>query len=370
MRVAFLCKRRYMGKDVILDRYARLYEIPFQLARLGHDVRGYCLSYQDADEGTWEHDAAPGSLVWESRTLGTLKLPALLGYASRLRRQLPAFRPDIVIGASDIPHVALGSRLARRLGVPFVADLYDNFESFGQARIPGFVRALRKAVRKADLVTTTSEPLREFVLQEYGARGSVVAMPSTIDTAMFHPRDKQECRRTLGLPPDAKLVGTAGGLLRERGIGTLYEAWPRIAERFPGAQLILAGPTDPDLPPPARPDVRHLGMLPHAQTAALFAALDVGVIYLRDTPFGRYCYPQKLQEMVACGLPIVAAAVGVMPNLLSTTPAMLYREDDADDCARAIVAQLTELAGCAVVVENWEATIARLERSLRELVAP
>lgn len=33
MRVAFLCKRRYMGKDVILDRYARLYEIPFQLAR-------------------------------------------------------------------------------------------------------------------------------------------------------------------------------------------------------------------------------------------------------------------------------------------------------------------------------------------------
>ncbi|MDN5851146.1 MAG: hypothetical protein L0H63_16170, partial [Nitrococcus sp.] len=27
MRIAFLCKRRYMGKDVILDRFARLYEI-------------------------------------------------------------------------------------------------------------------------------------------------------------------------------------------------------------------------------------------------------------------------------------------------------------------------------------------------------
>ena len=33
MRIAYLCKRHYMGKDVVLDRYARLYEIPFQLAR-------------------------------------------------------------------------------------------------------------------------------------------------------------------------------------------------------------------------------------------------------------------------------------------------------------------------------------------------
>jgi hypothetical protein len=36
MRMAFLCKRHYMGKDVIADRYARLYEIPYQLVKLGH----------------------------------------------------------------------------------------------------------------------------------------------------------------------------------------------------------------------------------------------------------------------------------------------------------------------------------------------
>jgi hypothetical protein len=30
----------------------------------------------------------------------------------------------------------VGHWLARRLNVPFVADLYDNFESFGLARIP------------------------------------------------------------------------------------------------------------------------------------------------------------------------------------------------------------------------------------------
>jgi len=31
MRLVFLCKRRYMGKDVSVDRYARLYEIPVSL---------------------------------------------------------------------------------------------------------------------------------------------------------------------------------------------------------------------------------------------------------------------------------------------------------------------------------------------------
>ena len=92
----------------------------------------------------------------------------------------------------------LGGWLARRLGVPFVADLYDNFEGFGQARIPGFVRAFRSAVRRAHLVFTTSEPLREMVEKQYRPEGRVIAMPSTVDTSVFCARDKQLCRQELG----------------------------------------------------------------------------------------------------------------------------------------------------------------------------
>jgi len=369
MRIAFLCKRRYMSKDVIADRYARLYEIPHQLARRGHTVYGFCLSYQGHDEGVWEHAVPEGKLVWESRSLGPLVLPRLLAYQWVLKRRLREFAPDLVIGASDIPQVVLGAWVARKLDVPYAADLYDNFESFGQARIPGLVGALRRAVRRANLVTTTSEPLRQLVMKDYRAEGEIISMPSTVDKAVFRPLDRAASRRALGLPLGAKLVGTAGGLQRDKGVDALYAAWPRIAAEHPDSHLVLAGPIDKTLPPPSGPRVHYLGMLPHARTAELFSALDVGVIYLRDTPFGRYCFPQKAYEMLGCGLAIAAARVGVMTHLLEAVPEALYAPDDAAGLAHAVSAQLTAAKRPQISIEDWATVIGGLEPKLKALVA-
>lgn len=361
MRIAFLCKRRYMGKDVILDRYARLYEIPHQLARLGHEVRGYCLDYHTADSaGQWTHDTVPGTLAWQSFAVGKRRLPWLAAYPWHLLRQLRAFRPDILIGASDIPHVVLARWLARRLGTPYAVDLYDNFEGFGQARIPGFVPALRRAVREAAVVTTTSEPLRRKVLAD-GAKGAVIAMPSSVDLAVFKPGDKTQARHTLGLPAEARLIGTAGGLYREKGIEPLYAAWPAIAAARPDAHLVLAGPLESGLPPPQGERVHYLGHLAHAQVADLFRALDVGIISILDTPFGRYCFPQKAYEMLACGLPVAAADIGQMHDLLASIPQALFTDGDAEALAHAVLWQLESRQCPSVPIEDWRGLIAGIE---------
>jgi glycosyltransferase involved in cell wall biosynthesis len=366
MRIAYLCKRRYMGKDVILDRYARLYEIPYQLARLGHDVAGYCLGYHhEREHGDWAHEAAPGTLAWHSQALG----PRTLAYPQHLLRRLREFAPDLLIAASDIPHVALGSWLARRLRVPFVADLYDNFEGFGQARIPGMVAALRHAVRGADLVLTTSEPLRDLVVDGYRARGEVLAMPSTVDKAVFHPRDRAACREALGLPQDALLVGTAGGLYRDKGIEALYAAWRQLREDMPRLHLVLAGPHEARLPPPRDERVHYLGPLPHARVAELFCALDVGAICILDTAFGRYCFPQKAYEMLACGLPVVAADVGAMGALFAGAPQSLYAAGDADDLAAKLRRQALQPLRPEIAIEDWRQIVGRLEGRLLRLAA-
>ncbi len=369
MRIAFLCKRRYMGKDVVLDRYGRLYEIPRQLAERGHDVLGLCLSYHGDDEGQWRHDTARGSLRWISRSLGSsriLSLPRLLGHARWTLRRLQAFAPDYVIGASDIAHVALGAHCAARLRVRYAADLYDNFESFGMARIPGMKGALRRAVRDADLVSCTSEALAAHVRQEYAARGRVMSLPSTVDRGIFQPADRVRSRLALGLPIDALLVGTAGHLSAVRGISTLYEGFRQVATTLPQLHLVLAGPADPDHPPPKDDGVHYLGQLDHARVATLFAALDLGVIYLRDTPFGRYCFPQKAYEMAACGLPFIAADVGVMPSLLSAHPDHLYAADDASSLARALRHVLQHPAPPLRVAQDWTELVATLDEALAQ----
>lgn len=364
MRIAFLCKRRYMSRDVILDRYARLYEIPFQLARLGHEVRGYCFSYQGHAEGVWRHEASPGQLTWESRSPGFGYVPGLLAYPGKLSRRIREFAPDVIVGASDIPHVALTAWLARRLTIPYTVDLYDNFESFGQARIPGMVTMLRRAVQGAALVTTTSEPLKQLVIETYHAHGEVMAMPSTVDKQVFRTLDRLTARRALGLPETALLIGTAGALYQNRGIDTLYNAWPMVAAQRQDVHLVLAGPLDERLPPPVGERIHYLGMLPHARTAELFNALDVGIIYLRDTVFGRFCFPQKAYEMLACGLPIVAARIGVMQHLLAAQPAALYRPDDAADLERVILAQLARPQPVTVSIQDWATLIGGMEKKL------
>jgi teichuronic acid biosynthesis glycosyltransferase TuaC len=353
MRIAYLCKRRYMSKDVILDRYARL----------GHPVRAWCLQYRADGAGRWTHDAGAASVEWISRGL----VPGLAAYPFKVLREVAAFAPDLVIAASDIPHVALGAWIAGRLRKPWVADLYDNFEGFGQARIPGFVPLLRAAVRRADVVLTTSEPLRELVLQAYGARGEVIAMPSSVDKAVFRPRERAAARRALGLPENARLVGTAGGLYRDKGIDDLYGAWRVLAEAEPDVHLVLAGPTEPAAPPPTGPRVHALGPLAHERVAELFGALDVGAICVRDTAFGRYCFPQKAYEMLACRLPVVAADVGAMGRFFEALPQCRYRPGDVADLATKLRAQLSARVMPEVPIAGWSELIGALEPRLRRL---
>ena len=148
----------------------------------------------------------------------------------------------------------------------------------------------------------------------------------------------------------------------------LYAAWPAIASRHADAHLVLAGPFDAGFPPPSGPRVHYLGQLPHARTAELFNALDVGVIYLRDTPFGRYCFPQKAYEMLACGLPIASARIGVMPHLLASAPAGLYAADDPDDLARAVIDLLDRPAVATVAINDWAHIVGVMEQRLLQTV--
>lgn len=364
MRIAYLCKRQYMSYDVIADRYARLYEQPRQLALRGHAVLGLCLSYRPTQARDEWHPAGPGQLRWVGLTPGR---SYGLAYPRQALRLLRGFVPDILVGASDVPHILLSGWLARRLDLPLAVDLYDHFESFGLSRLPGLIPLYRRVLRRTAVVTCVSEPLADLVRTRYGARGQVLALPSTIDRTIFHPRDRAACRERFGLPRNAKLVGTAGGLSREKGIEPLYRAFEDLSRDDPTVHLVLAGPFDPRCPPPEDPRVHYLGMLPHAQTADLFGALDVGVVYLRDTPYGRYSFPQKAYEMAACGVPLAVARVGAMAALFYSATQNLYEPDDAVSLANCLKAQLARPEVARLKIPDWSELAGLMEQTYLDL---
>src|SRR5206468_4198875 len=99
--------------------------------------------------------------------------------------------------------------------------------------------------------------------------------------------------------------------------------------------------------------VHDLGELPHERIADLFCALDVGVIYLRDTVFGRFCFPQKAYEMLACELPIVAGKIGAMADLLAGIPECLYQPESPTELRRCIEFQLANRRLPKIRIESW-----------------
>jgi teichuronic acid biosynthesis glycosyltransferase TuaC len=366
LKVAFICKRQYMSKDVILDKYARLYEIPNQLSLLGHVVTCYCLSYQNHDDGFWDESNDEKQIKWHSNSYKYLKKIKIFEYPFALLKKLKSEKPEMIIAASDIPHIIMGAWLAKKLNIPFVADLYDNFESYGQARIPLFRRFFHKALDTAQLITTTSYSLADKIKIEHPSVAHIVPMPSVINKSLFKVGNQSYARQELNLPQDAKLIGTAGGLTKMKGIHDLLNAWEIIRTKREDIYLVLAGPTEIATPLPNDDRVIYLGLLAHEKIPTLFQALDVGVLCIPDDEFGQYCFPQKAYEMLATDLAIVSTAIGDMLPLIGEHKALLYSAGNYEELAEALLIQISVEYKLNVRIPDWQETIKMMNHYLNQ----
>jgi glycosyltransferase involved in cell wall biosynthesis len=180
-------------------------------------------------------------------------------------------------------------------------------------------------------------------------------IPHGIDTALFAPTDRQECRRTLGLPLDKQIV--------------LLGAYD-LAATHKGADLavrVLNG-----LPERVRKHVHVVAMGHRGQEA--MAALEVPCTiagFVDDDRRKRefYCaadvllYPTRADifgllplESIACGTPVVASRLpGVDEVVVPGRSGLLCEVDDATAFGTALVGLLED-----------SATRAELARSARE----
>lgn len=366
MRILVLSKRHYTGKDLIQDRFGRIFELPAWIARCGHQVTGLALSYRQASTGEHRLDDLPG-LVWHSENIGGVPF---LNYFRTLRRLIRETRPELIWVCSDAFHAILGEQLQRHLRIATVIDLYDNFESFPATRFPGVRPLFRRACHNASALTLVGAALRDYVQKEYGVGSPMLVLPNGTDPALFQPYDRAASRRALGLPERGRLIGTAGSISAGRGIETMFEAFLELEKEMPDLHLVFAGPRDATASRYVHPRIIDLGIISQQRVPQLFSALDLGVISNLDSPFGRYCFPQKLYELAACRTPFIAADVGEASVILEQQPHLLFPPSNVSEMVNRIrdLLQGKFPQQPAMRVRTWEALGSELEAFFRDQI--
>jgi glycosyltransferase involved in cell wall biosynthesis len=370
MRILVLSKRQYMGKDLLDDRFGRFRELPLELARLQHEVMGITLSYRPKQEGTLSDrgPGANGSVLWHSFNARKGLRPRLGRFSSRVTELAGDFKPDVIWSGSDAYHAIFGAWLSQRTGSRCVLDLYDNFEAFGASRIPGVLPLFRRAVKQADGVTCFSQRLAEHIVNDYPRSKPTAVIENGLNKEVFRPRDREECRRQLNLPSNETIIGTAGALHESRGISTLFQAFRLLQNQNRGLHLALAGPRDRRLPIPQDPNIHDLKTLRHEDVALFINAMDLCVISYRQSAQGRFSFPQKAYEIIACRRPLVAAAVGGMIELFNNDRTCLYCPEDAYSLATAVQRQLRQKTTIDKDVPSWSDSAANLETFLARVL--
>jgi teichuronic acid biosynthesis glycosyltransferase TuaC len=132
---------------------------------------------------------------------------------------------------------------------------------------------------------------------------------------------------------------------------------------------VLAGARERGLRVPKGPRVHDLKTLPHERVPTFINSLNLSVIGYHDSVQGRYSFPQKAYEILACHAPLIAAAVGTMQDLLRDQPGCLFQPGHPESLAAAARYQLKSPVKLDIPVPTWRALAKYLEGFFERICA-
>jgi alpha-1,6-mannosyltransferase len=237
-------------------------------------------------------------------------------------------------------------------------------------------RLARSVYRRCDL-TITASPGFAAKLRRLGV-DRVAYVPLGVDPEQFSPAKRDPAFRAgLGLAEGGLALVYAGRLDAEKRIGTLIEAFQRVAPALPGRLVLVGdGPLARLADDAARRDPRIVRLPYQADRAALSRVLASSDLYVSAAP--HETFGLSVVEAQAAGLAVAGVRAGAMVDRVPAGVGLLAPDGSAESLARTIHELATNgfrakgQAARALVQASlsWDATFERWLTAVHGTVFP
>jgi len=308
------------------------YNLARALAGSGHEVHVICQGvnheYDKLEEGVWVHrvgkDARNYSVIaWIKYMLSSWRKLRELRATGRVDViQADYCRGEGIIGTFQKKSVLiiksqyLLKNLTSLLKIKNGQDLKNYLGLVVMRRLTNFVS------KRADRIISESKIDCEGVIKDLNLNPEKVDLIyNGIDTDLFCYKTPN-VRNELGLSKNNPLVLFAGRLVRQKGIDILGKAIPLVLDKKPDTRFLFIG-EDEEFFSPFRSwmelqaekngfisNLIFKGFQQHAELPGFYSACDVFILPSRKESFALV-----VAEAMACGRPVVATPVGIVPEL-------------------------------------------------------
>jgi glycosyltransferase involved in cell wall biosynthesis len=303
------------------------------------------------EESAEEEVRAAGAEVVRVPGLGRAPHPwddlrALASLAALLRARRPALVHTHASKGGALGRIAAALASAPRRVHAFHGHVIEGY--FAPALGRAVAAGERLLASLADAVVCLSPRQREDLVRRLRAvpRERAVVIPPGIDLApLAHDnvvRERGRLRAELGLSAGAPLLGVIGRLAPVKAVERALEAFSHIRRARPDAALAIAGEgteraflEGEAARQGVAPATRFLGH--RRDRARLYADLDLLLVSSRNEGT-----PIAALEAMAAGVPVVAFAVGGLPDIVPPSAGALVPPGDAAALAAAAHALLAD----------------------------